>query len=114
MKLAVLTYGTEGDTRPLAFLARALIDAGHDPLLLADAATLGTAASLQVPCVPLAPLPEPGALRRALDQAVGPEMRARAAEVGRMMREEDGLATAVDLVERIAAGGRADGASPRR
>ncbi len=30
MKFAVLTYGTEGDARPLAFLCRALIDAGHE------------------------------------------------------------------------------------
>ena len=62
MRFAVLTYGTEGDTRPLAFLCRALIDAGHEALLLADAATLGTAQSLQVPSVPL-----PGDIRGMLD-----------------------------------------------
>ncbi|EGD05289.1 glycosyl transferase family protein, partial [Burkholderia sp. TJI49] len=28
MKLVIATYGTEGDTRPLAALGRALIDAG--------------------------------------------------------------------------------------
>ncbi len=62
MRFAVLTYGTEGDTRPLAFLCRALIDAGHEALLLADAATLGAAQSLQVPSVPL-----PGDIRGMLD-----------------------------------------------
>ena len=30
MKLVIATYGTEGDTRPLAALGRALIDAGHE------------------------------------------------------------------------------------
>ena len=49
MKLLALTYGTEGDTRPLAVLCRALMDAGHDVTLLADAATLGSARSLEVP-----------------------------------------------------------------
>jgi sterol 3beta-glucosyltransferase len=40
MKLVALTYGTEGDTRPLAALCRALMDAGHEVTLLADSATL--------------------------------------------------------------------------
>jgi sterol 3beta-glucosyltransferase len=48
MKLAVLTYGTDGDTRPLAALCRALMDAGHETHLLADRATLGPAAALGV------------------------------------------------------------------
>jgi len=54
MKFVVVTYGTEGDTRPLAALCRALIEAGHQALLLADDATLGAARSLGVPTVPLA------------------------------------------------------------
>ncbi len=54
MKFALLGYGTEGDTRPLAFLARALIDAGHEAIQLADASTLGTAKALDVPAVALA------------------------------------------------------------
>jgi len=53
MKLAVVTYGTEGDTRPLAALGRALIDAGHQVHLLADASTLHSAAALGVPASPL-------------------------------------------------------------
>ncbi|MBG0873853.1 glycosyltransferase family 1 protein [Burkholderia sp. 9777_1386] len=61
MKLAIATYGTEGDTRPLAALGRALLDAGHDVRLLADAATLGSAAALGVPSAPLS-----GDIRRAI------------------------------------------------
>ena len=53
MKLVIATYGTEGDTRPLAALGRALLDAGHEVRLLADAATLGSAAALGVPSEPL-------------------------------------------------------------
>jgi len=54
MKFVVATYGTEGDTRPLAALSRALIDAGHHVRLLADEATLGSATSLGIPTAPLA------------------------------------------------------------
>ncbi|MFM0733367.1 glycosyltransferase [Paraburkholderia sediminicola] len=49
MKLLALTYGTEGDTRPLAVLCRALMDAGHEVTLLADGATLGSVRALGVP-----------------------------------------------------------------
>ncbi|HDR9868985.1 TPA: glycosyltransferase [Burkholderia cenocepacia] len=61
MKLVIATCGTEGDTRPLAALGRALLDAGHDVRLLADAATLGSAAALGVPSAPLS-----GDIRRAI------------------------------------------------
>ncbi|PMS20876.1 glycosyltransferase [Trinickia dabaoshanensis] len=53
MKFTVATYGTEGDTRPLAALCRALMDAGHETRLLADGATLHSAHALGVPCSPL-------------------------------------------------------------
>jgi sterol 3beta-glucosyltransferase len=68
MKFTVATYGTEGDTRPLAALCRALIDAGHDARLLADRSTLHAAHALGVPCAPLS-----GDIKRALDpgQALG-------------------------------------------
>ena len=49
MKLIVLTYGTEGDTRPLAALCRTLLDAGHDVCLYADRNTLGSAKELNIP-----------------------------------------------------------------
>lgn len=54
MKFIVVTYGTEGDTRPLAALCRGLINAGHEARLLADRATLSTAETLGVPTTPLA------------------------------------------------------------
>ncbi|EKS9794564.1 MULTISPECIES: glycosyltransferase [Burkholderia] len=74
MKLVIATYGTEGDTRPLAALGRALIDAGHDVRLLADAATLGSAAVLGVPSAPLS-----GDIRRAIapDGALADAVRGR-------------------------------------
>ena len=54
MKYIAVTYGTEGDARPLAALCRALMDAGYDAMLLADAATLGSAHALGVPATALA------------------------------------------------------------
>jgi UDP:flavonoid glycosyltransferase YjiC (YdhE family) len=54
MRLVVVTYGTEGDTRPLAALCRALMNAGHEVQLLADGATLGSAAAMGVPATALA------------------------------------------------------------
>jgi sterol 3beta-glucosyltransferase len=54
MKLVVATYGSEGDTRPLALLCRTLMDAGHQAHLLADAQTLDTARALGVPVTVLA------------------------------------------------------------
>jgi sterol 3beta-glucosyltransferase len=53
MKFTVITYGTEGDTRPLAALCGALISAGHEARLLGDAATLSSAATLGVPATAL-------------------------------------------------------------
>ncbi len=49
MKFLALTYGTEGDTRPIATLCRALMDAGHEVTLLSDGGTLGSAVALGVP-----------------------------------------------------------------
>jgi sterol 3beta-glucosyltransferase len=49
LKLLALTYGTEGDTRPIASLCRALMDAGHEVMLLAAEGTLGSAKALGVP-----------------------------------------------------------------
>ncbi|UWZ82371.1 glycosyltransferase [Occallatibacter riparius] len=62
MRLVVLTYGTEGDTRPLAALCRALMDAGDEVTLLADGGTLGSAAELGVPHASLA-----GDIRTAIE-----------------------------------------------
>jgi sterol 3beta-glucosyltransferase len=54
MKLVAVTFGTEGDTRPLATLCSALRDAGHDVILLAADGTLGSARDLGVPHAALA------------------------------------------------------------
>lgn len=54
MRLLILTYGTEGDTRPLAALGNALVQAGHDVHLLADASCIGIAEALGLPCSALA------------------------------------------------------------
>jgi sterol 3beta-glucosyltransferase len=61
MRLLIVTYGTEGDTRPLAILGHTLVQAGHDVRLLGDASCLGTARALGVPCDALA-----GDIRAAL------------------------------------------------
>ena len=61
MKLIAITYGTEGDTRPLAALCRSLMDAGHEIRLLADGATLGSAWALGVRATAL-----PGDIRGTL------------------------------------------------
>lgn len=53
MKCVVVTFGTEGDARPLAALSHALAEAGHDVSMLGDARTLGTAHALGVPASPL-------------------------------------------------------------
>lgn len=54
MRLLILTYGTEGDTRPLAALGHALVQAGHSVHLLADVSTLDTARAMGLPCSALA------------------------------------------------------------
>jgi UDP:flavonoid glycosyltransferase YjiC (YdhE family) len=54
VKFVAVTYGTEGDTRPLAALCRTLQDGGHEVRLLADRATLGSANALGVPAQALA------------------------------------------------------------
>jgi len=53
MKLVVLTYGTEGDTRPLIALSHGLRAAGHDVHLLGEARTLGLAHALSIPATGL-------------------------------------------------------------
>jgi sterol 3beta-glucosyltransferase len=50
MKLLIASYGTEGDVRPLAVLARRWMKAGHEAMLLADRATLDVALQCGVPC----------------------------------------------------------------
>ena len=54
MRIVALTFGTEGDTRPLAALCRGLLDAGHDILLLGERSGHAYADALHVPFVALA------------------------------------------------------------
>ena len=54
MRIVALTFGTEGDTRPMAALCRGLRDAGHDVVLLAERGGASYAEALDVPFVPLA------------------------------------------------------------
>ena len=49
MRLLALTYGTEGDTRPLVMLCHGLQAAGHEVMVLAEGGTLGSAQALGVP-----------------------------------------------------------------
>jgi UDP:flavonoid glycosyltransferase YjiC (YdhE family) len=49
MRLLALTYGTEGDTRPLVMLCHGLMAAGHEVMLLAEGGTLDSARALGVP-----------------------------------------------------------------
>ncbi len=49
MRLLVVTYGTEGDTRPLVMLCHGLMQAGHAVMVLAEGGTLESARVLGVP-----------------------------------------------------------------
>lgn len=77
MKLLLVTYGTEGDTRPQVMLARGLIDAGHQVSLLAEQQTLGTARELGVPHAALH-----GAIEGEVDALIGQGNSLRAASRG--------------------------------
>lgn len=54
MRFSIVTYGSEGDTRPLVGLSRGLVRAGHDVHLLADRSTLTTAETYSVSAKALA------------------------------------------------------------
>ena len=103
MRLLLLTYGTEGDTRPQAMLARGLLDAGHEACLLAEQQTLGTAAQLGVPHAALA-----GPITAEVDALVGQGNNLRAASRG-LARMAQSLTDAwVEQADAAAAAGFAD------
>lgn len=54
LRIVALTFGTEGDSRPMVALCRGLHDAGHDVVLLCEQAGHAYAAECGVPFVPLA------------------------------------------------------------
>ncbi|MDH5832790.1 glycosyltransferase [Luteimonas kalidii] len=91
MRILLLTYGTEGDTRPLAALGHALRQAGHEARLLADASALGSAQALGLPCDALA-----GDIRGAI--AAEGAMRAITRNLSALTRRHTGdwLAQAID------------------
>jgi sterol 3beta-glucosyltransferase len=43
MRFTLVTYGSEGDTRPFVALARGLLDAGHEVLLFGERSSIGIA-----------------------------------------------------------------------
>ena len=51
MRIVALTFGTEGDSRPMIALCRGLRDSGHDVTLLAERTAHAYAESLGVPFV---------------------------------------------------------------
>jgi sterol 3beta-glucosyltransferase len=74
MRFTVVTYGSEGDTRPLVALCRGLMEARHEVQLFAEQSTLGSARALGVPVAALAgelqsilPLDDPSRELRAFD-----------------------------------------------
>src|SRR4030095_13359547 len=67
MRFAVVTFGSEGDTRPLAALCRRLLDRGHELKLFAEHSTLSLPQRLGIQCEALAgdvkttlPIDDPG------------------------------------------------------
>ena len=79
MRVLVITFGTEGDVRPLAALCSALIEAGHETRLLGPEDALDAAEALGVPAVGL-----PGAIRATLS-AAGTTRNAGAAALARVV-----------------------------
>ncbi|HEX7081012.1 MAG TPA: glycosyltransferase [Gammaproteobacteria bacterium] len=88
MRFTVVTYGTEGDTRPIVALCRGLIAIGHSVHLFADRSTLSTAKLLGVAATPLA-----GDMREAAD----PD-----AALSRLMKDGGGVQRMTRAVARIA------------
>lgn len=90
MRFVIATYGTEGDVRPLSALARTLMAAGHDVLLMADRATLGTAERAGIPVLALS-----GDIRGSVDAGTSiTNVVARDQRVGDMAKALAGIANA--------------------
>jgi UDP:flavonoid glycosyltransferase YjiC (YdhE family) len=76
MRFTVVTFGTEGDTRPLVALCVGLQDAGHSVALFADRSTLDTAKAHGVSAF---------ALSGDIKATVGPE-----GALGKLMKDGGG------------------------
>ncbi len=88
MKFTVVTYGTEGDTRPLAALCRGLIAAEHSVHLFADRSTLPCAVEQQVPAT---------ALAGDMKASIGPD-----GAMSKLMKEGGDVTEVAKAVARIA------------
>ena len=53
MKIVAITFGTEGDTRPLAALCKGLANAGHDTCFLTEKTSVSLAISAGVRAIEL-------------------------------------------------------------
>jgi sterol 3beta-glucosyltransferase len=73
MKIIAISYGTEGDSRPVAVLLRGLMDAGHKVVLLGDPPGLASAEALGVPTVSL-PGDLQGMMQTTPADATGPKI----------------------------------------
>ena len=82
MRITALTFGTEGDWRPMAALCHGLAAAGHDVQLLAPRASAPLAAQLRVRFLALEGdmAAELAAAMPSMERGAGP------AEIGRMIR----------------------------
>jgi UDP:flavonoid glycosyltransferase YjiC (YdhE family) len=88
MRFTVVTYGTEGDTRPLVGLCRGLLNADHEVQFLADRSTLATAQEQGVPAQ---------ALSGDIKAAIGP-----GGALSKLMREGGDVTQMAKAVARIA------------
>jgi sterol 3beta-glucosyltransferase len=79
MRVLAITFGTEGDVRPLAALCSALIEAGHEARLLGPDDALDAARAADAPASGL-----PGAIRDTL-RAAGTTRNAGAAALARVV-----------------------------
>lgn len=81
MKFTLLTYGTDGDTRPLAALAKELIGQGHQAHLLADVSAAPLAAEHGIPFTALA-----GSMKELLAHGALAEVMRDGGDVSRITR----------------------------
>lgn len=88
MRFCVITFGSEGDTRPIAALCRELMQAGHDLRLWADRSTLAYPESQGVPC---------GALAGDMLASVRP-----GGALEKLMKEGGGVREMMDSIARLA------------
>src|SRR5271156_5979428 len=82
MKVLVITFGTEGDVRPLAALCAALIEAGHEARLLGPGDALESARALGVPAYGL-----PGSVSTTLSAAGSTRNANSAAALARVVNQ---------------------------